>query len=76
MCVCVCVCVCEHACNSCHSSLPLPRITRHCHDDAARFVKLLATDGRSFLTELDFEPIIQVKRAPQIVNNFVIGNSC
>jgi hypothetical protein len=35
------------------------RVTRQCHDEPARFVKLLATEGRSYLTESDFEPLIQ-----------------
>ena len=41
---------------------PPPRITRHCHDDAARFVKLLVggDGGRNHLKEADFEPLIQV----------------
>ncbi|XP_064394200.1 serine/threonine-protein phosphatase 2A regulatory subunit B'' subunit delta-like isoform X2 [Halichondria panicea] len=35
------------------------RVTSHCHDDASRFVKLLATNGQSYLTEDDFVPLIQ-----------------
>ena len=36
------------------------RVTHSCHDDAARFVRLLAGSGRNYLTEEDFEPLIQV----------------
>jgi serine/threonine-protein phosphatase 2A regulatory subunit B'' len=35
------------------------RVTKHCHDNPARFVQLLAAEGRSHLTESDFEPLIQ-----------------
>ncbi|CAI8003443.1 Serine/threonine-protein phosphatase 2A regulatory subunit B'' subunit beta, partial [Geodia barretti] len=45
-------------CPSLPSSL-LYRVTRHCHDEPARFVKLMATEGRSYLTESDFELLMQ-----------------
>ena len=36
------------------------RITNTCHDDAARFVRLLAGAGQCYITEEDFELLIQV----------------
>jgi len=35
------------------------RVTRSCHDDASRFVMMLADKGRNYLVEEDFEPLIQ-----------------
>jgi len=37
------------------------RVTRSCHDDASRFVMMLADKGRNYLVEEDFEPLIQVR---------------
>ena len=36
------------------------RVTCSCHDDASRFVLMLADNGRNYLVEEDFEPLIQV----------------
>ena len=38
------------------------RITHNCHDDASRFVRLMATNGCNYLVEEDFMPLVQVRR--------------
>ena len=41
--------------------LSLHRITHSCHDDASRFVRMMATNGCNYLTEDDFVPLVQVR---------------
>ena len=47
------------------------RITHNCHDDSARFVRLLATNGRNYLVEGDFESLVQVNGALSSVVSFL-----
>eukprot|EP00731_Ephydatia_muelleri_P030091 Em0021g614a len=35
------------------------RVTLHCHDDSARFIRMLAGVGKNYLTEEDFEVLVQ-----------------
>lgn len=39
---------------SCH------RVTLHCHDESARFIRMLTGVGKNYLTEEDFEILVQV----------------
>lgn len=40
--------------------LPLRRMLHSCHDDASRFIYLLAKPGCSYLEQEDFIPLLQV----------------
>ena len=43
------------------------RITQNCHDEASRFVRMMATNGCNYLVEDDFMPLIQVRTYVQCV---------
>ena len=49
-------------CKCSHFDLFLPtcRVTQDCHDNASRFVQLLAPQGTNYLVEEDLEPLVQV----------------
>jgi len=47
LCICGCMCVCR-------------RLAGSCHDDASKFLRLVAKPGRNFIEFDDFLPLIQV----------------
>ena len=54
------MCVCMSVCASFFTLSGLHRVTLHCHDDSARFIRMLAGVGKNYLTEEDFEVLVQV----------------